>query len=162
VTAFNNDTTYDIFNGWIHPRRLGRFLYRYFDLKKAYLFTLLSSFWKNMDSWLMRSLCCVSVTHTINFWIAEPVVMKLRVYIMATWAHLNGELHKFLPSACMCTLLSLLGTGSVKCIPPFTTRQRLRKHVPAASETDGGVIFCEVRVFIKRESMDLCHPVVAR
>jgi hypothetical protein len=36
-------------------------------------------------------------------------------------------------TACLClSLLSLLGKGSVKCIPPLIARQRLGKHVPAA------------------------------
>jgi hypothetical protein len=33
------------------------------------------------------------------------------------------------------SLLSLLGNGSVKCIPPFIARQRLCKHVPATTNT---------------------------
>jgi hypothetical protein len=49
-------------------------------------------------------------------------------------AHLNGVLHKYLPSACV-SLLSLLSKGSVKCIPPFIPRQRLGKQVPSAKNT---------------------------
>jgi hypothetical protein len=37
-------------------------------------------------------------------------------------------------SVCV-SLLSLLGKGSVKCISPFIARQRLGKHVPAATNT---------------------------
>jgi hypothetical protein len=33
------------------------------------------------------------------------------------------------------SLLSLLGKGSVKCIPLFIARQRLGKHVPASTNT---------------------------
>jgi hypothetical protein len=71
-----------------------------------------------------------------------------------TWAHLNGVLHN--PShQCVCVfLLSLLGKGSVKCIPPFVARQRLDKHVPAATNTDsrrivGRITFYAVRVLSK-------------
>jgi hypothetical protein len=71
-----------------------------------------------------------------------------------TWAHLNCVLHKSLPPVCVSgcvSLLSLLGKGSVKCIPPFIARQRLDKHIPAATNTRNSrrtvrrVIFCAVR-----------------
>jgi hypothetical protein len=55
-----------------------------------------------------------------------------------TCAYLKCVLHKSLPSVCMSvyvSLLSLLGTGSVKCICPFFARQRLGKHVPGAMNT---------------------------
>jgi hypothetical protein len=39
------------------------------------------------------------------------------------------------PNLCVCvSLLSLLGKGLVKCLPPFIARQRLCEHVPAAIE----------------------------
>jgi hypothetical protein len=41
--------------------------------------------------------------------------------ISGTWAHLNGVLHKVLPSACVCIPLPWLGKGSVKALP----RQRI-------------------------------------
>jgi hypothetical protein len=49
------------------------------------------------------------------------------------------------------SLLSLLGNGSVKCMPFFGARQRLGKHVPAATNTRNNrriavLIFCAVRV----------------
>jgi hypothetical protein len=50
-----------------------------------------------------------------------------------TWAHLNGVLHKSLPSVCVSvciSLPSLQGKGSVKCIPSFIVRQQLGKHIP--------------------------------
>jgi hypothetical protein len=55
-----------------------------------------------------------------------------------TWAHLNGVLHKSLPSVCVSvcvSLLSLLRKTWIKCILPFIARQRLGKHVPAATNT---------------------------
>jgi hypothetical protein len=51
---------------------------------------------------------------------------------------LNQTLKEFLPSVCVpvcVSLLSLLGKGSVKCIPPFNARQRLGKQVPTAVNT---------------------------
>jgi hypothetical protein len=41
------------------------------------------------------------------------------------------------------SLLSLLGKGSVKWIPPFTVRQRLDKHVPAATNTSNFIRIVE-------------------
>jgi hypothetical protein len=58
-------------------------------------------------------------------------------------------------------LLSLQGSGSVKCIPPFGPRQRLGKHVPAATNTRnnrrnvGRVILYAVRV-LSKESLWVC------
>jgi hypothetical protein len=52
------------------------------------------------------------------------------------WTHLNGVLYKFRPSVCVpvCVpLLSFIGKGSAKYIPHFGARQRLGKHVPAAT-----------------------------
>jgi hypothetical protein len=80
------------------------------------------------------------------------------------WAHLGGVLHKSLPSVCVSvcvSLLSLLGNGSVKCLPPFGARQRLGKHVPAATNTRysrsivGRVMFCTVHV-VSKESLWVC------
>jgi hypothetical protein len=86
----------------------------------------------------------------------------------ANGVHLNGVLHKSLPSVCvsLCvTLLSLQGNGSVKCLTPFGARQRLGKHVPAATNTRnnrgtiGGVIFCAVRALSKGSLwVCLCIP----
>jgi hypothetical protein len=53
------------------------------------------------------------------------------------WAHLNDVLHKSLPSVCVSvcvSVLSLLGKGSVKCIPLFVAGQRLGNHVPVATK----------------------------
>jgi hypothetical protein len=85
-----------------------------------------------------------------------------------TWSHLNGGLHKSLPSVCMSicmSLLSLLGNGSVKCVPHNVARQRLGKHVPAATNTRdnrrivGRVIFYAVRVLLKESLwVSLCLP----
>jgi hypothetical protein len=83
-----------------------------------------------------------------------------------TWAHLNGVLHKSLPSVCMSlcvSLLSLLGKGSVKCIPPFVARQRLSKYNPAGTNTRnsrrivGRVIFYAILV-VSKENGRLVVP----
>jgi hypothetical protein len=90
-----------------------------------------------------------------------------------TWAHLNGILYKSLPSVwvsvCVCPLL-LKGNGLVKCIPPFSARQLISKHVPAAMNTHnnrrivGHVAFYAVCVFIRGESVGLTiyPPIIAR
>jgi hypothetical protein len=51
---------------------------------------------------LMRSPCCLCVCESpppINFWMPEPILMKLRYH--NTWTNFNGVLHKFLPSICV-------------------------------------------------------------
>jgi hypothetical protein len=61
----------------------------------------------------------------------------------------------------MCIPLSLQRNGSFKCIPPFCARQRLGKHVTAATNTCnnrrnvGLVIFCAVRI-LSKESLWVC------
>jgi hypothetical protein len=81
-----------------------------------------------------------------------------------TWAHHNGVPHKSLPSVSVSICVShpsLLGKGSVRCIPPFVARQRLGKHVPAATNTRnnrrifGRVICCGV-CFLSKESPWVC------
>jgi hypothetical protein len=102
----------------------------------------------------MRSPCCLCLwNNPINFWMPESIFMKLGMYIYhGTWAHLNGVLHKSLPSVCasICiSLLSLLGNGSVKCIPHFIARQWLGKHITAATNT---------RICWTLVSVGLCIP----
>lgn len=84
------------------------------------------------------------------------------------WTHLNGILHKFLPSVCvsLCVFLLLLhGNGSIKCFFPFGTRQYLLKYIPTATNTHnsgrlvGYVIFSVVFFFVKGESVYVSvHP----
>jgi hypothetical protein len=63
----------------------------------------------------MRSRCClcVCVYPPINFWMPEPIFMKLGTYITApepiSKASLKNPSHHF-----VCIPLSLLGNGSVK------------------------------------------------
>jgi hypothetical protein len=80
------------------------------------------------------------------------------------WAHLNGVLHKSLPSVCVSSCLSILslqGNGSVNCIPHFIAKQRLDKHVSTQKNTGnirrtlGRAIFYAVRVFWN-ESLWVC------
>jgi hypothetical protein len=54
---------------------------------------------------------CVSPPPPINFWMPEPLFMKL-MYITAT----NGVLHKSLPSVCE-SPLSVQGNRSVNTFP---------------------------------------------
>jgi hypothetical protein len=79
-------------------------------------------------------------------------------------SHLKGVLHKSLPSVCASVCVSILllqSNGSVKCIPPFGARQRLGKHVSAATNTPnnrrivGLIIFYAVRV-LSKESLGVC------
>jgi hypothetical protein len=75
----------------------------------------------------------------INFWMPEWIFMKLGMYIMkpepiSTAYSINPSYQCVCVSVCV-SLLSLLGKGLVKCIPPFIARQRLTKHVPMATNT---------------------------
>jgi hypothetical protein len=68
--------------------------------------------------------------------VPRPKFIKLGMYIMAsepisTAYFINPSISL---SVCV-SLLSLPGKGSVKCIPPLVARQRLGKHVPAATNT---------------------------
>jgi hypothetical protein len=106
---------------------------------------------------------CIPPPHLVlNTW---TNLYEIWYVFHGTSAHLNGVLHKSRPSvsvsACV-FLLSSLGNGSVKCTPPFCSRQQLGKHVPAAKNTNnkrriiGRVIFCVVRV-LSKESLWVCQ-----
>jgi hypothetical protein len=109
----------------------------------------------------MRSPSCVSMS---------PSPPTFNCLNQSLWnllcAHLNGVLYKSLPPVCVSvcvSLLLLLGKGSVKCIHNFSARQRLGKHVPAATNARdnkrivGRVIFYVVRV-VSKESKRLVLP----
>jgi hypothetical protein len=74
---------------------------------------------------------CLWIPH-INFWMLEPIFMKRGMYIMApepiSTAYFINPSHQSV-SVCV-SLLSLPGKGSVKCIPPFSARQRLGNTFP--------------------------------
>jgi hypothetical protein len=84
----------------------------------------------------MRSpscLCaCVSPYQLLNSW----TNLDETWYVChGTYTHLNGVLHKSLPSVCVSVCVSLVGTRSINCIPHSVARQRLREDVPAATNT---------------------------
>jgi hypothetical protein len=93
----------------------------------------------------------------VCLWVSEfPSINWTNLYeswyvYRGTWANLTPCLiYLFLPSAyvCVCvSLLSLWGRDQVKSISALITRQRLRKHIPAAANTRnnrivGRVVFC--------------------
>jgi hypothetical protein len=96
----------------------------------------------------------------------ELIFIKTWYVYHGNRAHLSGVLHKSLPSVCVSvcvSLLSLQGDGSVECNPPFSARQRLSKHIPAATNipsnrrTGGRVVLFVVRV-VPKESRPLFFP----
>jgi hypothetical protein len=88
----------------------------------AILLTYFAYFEKKNESRLMRSPCCLSVNPPfINLWMPELIIM----YIMAREP--NSAIYFINPShqsVCLHT-----------CIPPFIARQRLSRHVSAATNT---------------------------
>jgi hypothetical protein len=104
---------------------------------------------------------CITAYQLLNVW---TNLYETWYLYNDNWAHLNGVLHKSLPSVCVSvcvSLVSLQGNGSVKFIPPFSARQRLGKHVPAAKNTSNNirivkrVISYAVRV-LSQESLWVC------
>jgi hypothetical protein len=75
-----------------------------------------------LESRLMRSPCCLFVNTSYKLLSAWTNLYETWYVYHGTWAHLNGTLHKSLPSVFVSVYvshLSLLGNGSLKCIPPF-------------------------------------------
>jgi hypothetical protein len=103
-------------------------------------------YFEKNKSRLMRSPCVCVYHPPINFWMPEPVFMKLGMYIMARepilTAYFINASHQ---SVClyMCIPLSLLGNGSVKTLP----RQRIHNRKIVAR-----VVFCAVCVVPKEIS----------
>jgi hypothetical protein len=70
------------------------------------IITLLFLFFKKRTR-LMRLPCALCVCYStpppppINFWMPEPICMKVGIIYHGTWACLIGILHKFLPSVCV-------------------------------------------------------------
>jgi hypothetical protein len=87
----------------------------------------------------MQSPWCLCACESPTFeWLNKALCNLVIWYVChGTWAHLNGVLHKCFPSVFMpvyVSLLSLIGKDSIKCIR-FIARQRLGKHIPAATNT---------------------------
>jgi hypothetical protein len=103
----------------------------------------------------------------LNLWTKLYETWYVRV-CHGTWAHLNVLFYKCLPSvsvsACI-SLLSLLSKGSVKCILPFTARQRLGKEAPAPKtlrnnrrNVGGFILWVCVSPFLARWQVGKEHP----
>jgi hypothetical protein len=90
-----------------------------------------------------HAVCVCMCIPSINFRIAEPIFMKLGMYIMAPEPISTAY---FINSFRLCVC---------KCIPLIVARQRLSRHFLAATNTGnnrrivGGVVFYVVRVVSK-------------
>jgi hypothetical protein len=62
------------------------------------------------------------IPHPVNFWMHEPIFLKLGMHIMAPEPISTASFRNL--SVCVCM-----------CIPPIGARQRLGKHAPAATNT---------------------------
>jgi hypothetical protein len=100
-----------------------------------------------------RSMCtgshpCLCIP-SINFPTPEPIFTKLGMYVYIM------VLHRSLPSVCVSVRVSL-----------SVTRQRLGKHVPAATNKliniriVGRVVFCAILVVLKSLLVSLCVPLL--
>jgi hypothetical protein len=120
----------------------------------------------------MQSVCpcvCESPDQHLNAWTTLHETLYIYIYIyQGNWTLLDGVFHKFLQSvwvsvyvfSCRCK-----ETTGFYCIPPFDTRQRLGKHVPATMNKRnkirivGCVIFYAVHVLSKKSLwIFLCIP----
>jgi hypothetical protein len=87
----------------------------------------------------------VSVYPPLNFWIHEPIFMKLGMCITASESNLTA----YVINSCHQSVCLYL-------YPPVVARYPLCKHVPASTNTRnskriaGLVVFCAVRVISKR------------
>jgi hypothetical protein len=88
------------------------------QVAEHHIFGLLSLFWKNKSKF-MRSPCCLCVCESpgINFWMSQPMFMKLAMYIMtpepiSTVYFINISHH----SVSMCIPLLLLGSSLIKTL----------------------------------------------
>jgi hypothetical protein len=100
--------------------------YRYPDSS----FSLLSLFWKDeVGLCELRAVCLSVVPSLLNFWMPEPIFMKLGMYIMATEPISTVLLHKSLPSVCVSVCVSLLWLLSKGLVKTF-----LRQRIHAKTE----------------------------
>jgi hypothetical protein len=128
-------------------------------------FNVFYLFWKN-ESRLMRSpwpqcvcvLMCVPPP-PINFWMPEPVLMKLGVYIMAPES-ISTAYFIINPSISLCVCMRIL---------PIIARQQLGKHIPTATNTlnnriiVGCTVFCAVCIISKESLWEcLCIPLLSQ
>jgi hypothetical protein len=105
-------------------------------LIKLSIFSLLSLFWKMKLGLRDLHAVCLWIPR-INLWMPEPNFKKLGMHIMApepiSTSYFINHSHQ---SVCLYVYPSCRWyADSVKCIPPFTARQRLGKHVPEAKNT---------------------------
>jgi hypothetical protein len=112
-------------------------------------------YFEKNESRLVRSPCCLCVCQSppyklLNAW--TNLYETWYVYY-GTWTHLNCILHKSFPSVSVplyVSVFSLLGKGSVKCMPPFVSRELLGKHVATAKKMCWKRRFYAVRVVLKQ------------
>jgi hypothetical protein len=111
---------------------------------------------------LSEGLCVYESTLlNLNAWTNLYDSRYVRVYSYhGTWTHLNGVLHKFLPSVCVLvcvSLLSLLGNVSVNCNPLSVKGNNSAKTFPWQWRIIGGIVLYLVYV-VSKESRRLIFP----
>jgi hypothetical protein len=125
---------------------------------------IFSLFFWNMPRRFPSCVCLCSPPN--DFWMPEEIFMKLGMYwyIMAAEPISTGYfINPFHQSVSVCvSLLSLQGNGSVKCIPPFGARQRLGKHVSAATNTCNNRSIVERVIFCVSVVLSVYPHIVAR
>jgi hypothetical protein len=105
---------------------------------------------RKKEKGIILILCvCICIPHKLlNVWTS---LFETQYTYHVTWAHLNGLLHKLFPSVCVCM-----------SIPLSFSRQRLGKHIPAATNTrNNRIVVCIVSMrslYHNGESVGLCVP----
>jgi hypothetical protein len=123
----------------------------------------------------MRYPCCLRIPR-INFWMPEPISMKLGMCIMTSEPiSIAFFIYLFHQSVCLYMYRThCWQAGSVECIPPFVARQRVGKRARVfvvasflgkisvnkfrlQRKTVGRVGFCAVRVVSKKSRRLVLH-----
>jgi hypothetical protein len=104
------------------------------NLLRSVRFSAYGPYFQNRNTTIMKSPCslcvCEPSPHPINFWMPEPMFLKLYIYIYTVYIswHLRPSQRRtsFIPPISQCVSM---------CSPTVVSRQRLDKNAAAATNT---------------------------